>query len=184
MSQFHLLIATTFLNRTRGSVARPLLEEFLSRYPTPEILSAALQADLEGLLQPLGLYRIRAERLIKMAAEWLVNPPGSVEKVLYNYPPKDTLPFPIHGREPHGVETKLKWEIAHLPGIGAYALDSWRIFCRDSFLGGAKEGEEEWRRVVPKDKELRAYCRWRWAKEGVVWEEDSDAFIQTVGQEE
>ncbi|KAI5853906.1 DNA glycosylase [Tricharina praecox] len=180
---FHLLISTTFLNRTKGSVARPLLDKFLSLYPTPEILSTAPQADLETLLQPIGLYRVRAERLIKMATEWLVNPPGAAEKVLYNYPAKDTPPFPIPGREPRGVEMKMKWEIAHLPGVGAYALDSWRIFCRDALRGGVKGGDEEWRSVVPKDKELRAYCRWMWAKDGVVWEEEGDAYAHRAGQE-
>lgn len=65
-----------------------------------------------------------------------------------------------------------------MPGVGAYALDSWRIFCRDEFCG-RKEGEEEeeWRRVVPKDKELRAYCRRLWAKEGVSWEEEGDGLM-------
>jgi len=27
------------------------------------------------------------------------------------------------------------WEIAHLPGMGAYALDSYRIFHRDELRG-------------------------------------------------
>lgn len=30
------------------------------------------------------------------------------------------------------------WEVAHLPGVGAYAIDSWRIFCRDVLRGVAK----------------------------------------------
>jgi len=122
--------------------------------------------------------------MIKMAKEWILNPPSSdgADTVLYNYPPKDTKPFPISGREPCGVPQKLKWEIAHLPGVGAYALDSWRIFCRDRLRGTPdggeeEEEEEEWRRVVPKDKELRAYCRWRWAKEGVKWVEEGDGVL-------
>ena len=66
---------------------------------------------------------------------------------------------------------RVGWEVAHLPGVGAYGLDSWRIFCRDE-LRGIKEddGDEEWRRVVPLDKELRAYLRWRWLQEGWVWD--------------
>ncbi|KAF8253574.1 DNA glycosylase, partial [Wilcoxina mikolae CBS 423.85] len=174
---FHLLIATTFLNRTKGSVARPLLNKFLLLYQTPETLSLAHQNDLESFLQPLGLFRIRADRMIKMAKEWVTNPPTvDTLTALYNYPPKDTKPFPIPGRELCGVVRKLEWEIAHLPGVGAYALDSWRIFCRDRLRGVVPgEGEEEeWKRVVPKDKELRAYCRWRWAKDGVRWVEEGD----------
>jgi methyl-CpG-binding domain protein 4 len=119
-----------------------------------------------------------------MAREWLANPPVPDEGIVkYNYPPKDTMPFPIKGREPCGVPQKLSWEISHIPGVGAYALDSWRIFCRDR-LRGAPEGrgaEEEWKRVVPKDKELRAYCRWRWAQTGERWEEVGDAWGADAG---
>lgn len=77
-----------------------------------------------------------------------------------------------------GDDTRTAWEIAHLPGLGAYALDSWRIFCRDQLRGqaqdrkgeGSVEGfEPEWKRVLPKDKELRAYLTWMWLKEGWVW---------------
>lgn len=70
------------------------------------------------------------------------------------------------------------YEIAHIPGIGAYGLDSWRIFCRDELRGfnadtrGADGNarQPEWQRVLPLDKELRAYLRWRWLKEGWVWD--------------
>lgn len=62
------------------------------------------------------------------------------------------------------------WEIGHLTQ-GPYALDSWRIFCRDKLLGRAEdwkgkgrhpEFQPEWMRVLPRDKELRACLRWMW----------------------
>lgn len=62
------------------------------------------------------------------------------------------------------------WEIGHLTQ-GPYALDSWRIFCRDKLLGRAEdwkgkgrhpEFQPEWMRVLPRDKELRACLRWIW----------------------
>ena len=40
--------------------------------------------------------------------------------------------------------------ISHFPGIGPYALDSYRIFC-DSYNNPASE---EWKDVMPTDKEL------------------------------
>lgn len=103
------------------------------------------------------------------------------------------------------------WEIGHLTQ-GPYALDSWRIFCRDVLRGVATgwngEGAEacrrnqsrspshsqtgsqpiseedqntaseeegkvfqpEWMRVLPRDKELRAFLRWMWLKEGFEWD--------------
>ena len=68
-------------------------------------------------------------------------------------------------------DERVGWEVAHLPGIGAYGLDSWRIFCRDRLRGVEvkDEADGEWARVVPGDKELRAYLRWRWLKLGWVW---------------
>lgn len=70
------------------------------------------------------------------------------------------------------------WEIGHLTQ-GQYAIDSWRIFCRDALLGKAldwrgsgreAEFQPEWMRVVPQDKELRAYLRWMWMREGWQWD--------------
>lgn len=66
------------------------------------------------------------------------------------------------------------WEVAHLPGMGAYALDSYRIFGRDKLRGveedAIKKGEEEWRRVLPLDKDLRRYLVSRWREEGWEWD--------------
>lgn len=86
-------------------------------------------------------------------------------------------------------DARVAWELGHLPGIGAYAMDSWRIFCRDELRGisctkaltpdemdemeeKAKEEEMkgEWARVLPLDKELRAYLRWRWLRLGWEWD--------------
>lgn len=62
---------------------------------------------------------------------------------------------------------------------GRYAIDSWRIFCRDVLRGEAEgwngEGREEgfqpeWMRVMPRDKELIACLRWMWLKEGFEWD--------------
>lgn len=78
------------------------------------------------------------------------------------------------------------WEIGHMTK-GRYALDSWRIFCRDELLGRAEdwngkgrepEFQPEWMRVAPRDKELRAYLRWMWMREG--WEWDPSTGHRTV----
>ncbi|KAH8910786.1 hypothetical protein BR93DRAFT_923503 [Coniochaeta sp. PMI_546] len=77
-----------------------------------------------------------------------------------------------------------EWEIGHLTQ-GQYAIDSWRIFCRDIFLGKSDSWmgppgrlgsgnveplEPEWMRVLPEDKELRACLRWMWMREGFEWD--------------
>lgn len=84
--------------------------------------------------------------------------------------------------DPH-AKTKARgfgtsWEIGHLTS-GRYALDSWRIFCRDVLLGRAEDWkgqgrdpsfQPEWMRVLPEDKELRACLRWMWMREGWEWD--------------
>lgn len=95
--------------------------------------------------------------------------------------------------EEGGKKGRVAWEISHLPGLGPYSHDSWRMFCRDVLLGRAegwngegakpplneagKEGkgefEPEWKRVLPLDKELRAWMSWMWLKEGWVWNKET-----------
>ena len=53
-------------------------------------------------------------------------------------------------------------EVAHLPGIGDYASDAWRLFCKvDFYAGHGITVEDEWDRVNPTDKDLRRYVQRR-----------------------
>ena len=181
---FRLLIAVIFLNKTRGSVALPVFYELMERYPTPADLAAANQEDVVTIIQHLGLQNQRAKKCINLAKAWLERPPekGKRYRVLH-YPKKDDGkdigPGDIVGEE----DERVAWEIGQLPGIGVYAIDSWRIFCRDELRGlptglpkeltsEAKEEElqKEWTRVLAGDKELRAYLRWRWLRNGWDWD--------------
>lgn len=126
------------------------------------------------MLKPLGLQNKRANTLIAFGKEWLRNPPTKyVGARKQGYPRRETLgalAFP--GVSP--IAKDERFEIAHLPGIGPYALDAWRIFCLDD-LRGIEDGEE-WTRVTPVDKELRGLLRWRWwTRKGVRWIEESDS---------
>lgn len=181
---FRLLIAVIFLNKTRGSVALPVFYELMQRYPTPADLAAANQEDVVEIIQHLGLQNQRAKKCINLAKAWLERPPekGKRYRVLH-YPKrddgKDVGPGDIIDEE----DERVAWEIGQLPGVGVYAIDSWRIFCRDDLRGSpgglpkeltaeAKEEElqKEWTRVLAGDKELRAYLRWRWLRNGWDWD--------------
>ena len=181
---FRLLIAVIFLNKTRGSVALPVFYELMDRYPTPADLAAANQEDVVAIIQHLGLQNQRAKKCINLAKAWLERPPekGKRYRVLH-YPKKDdgkdVGPSEIVGEE----DERVAWEIGQLPGIGGYAIDSWRIFCRDELRGlpaglpkeltpeaTAEELQKEWTRVLAGDKELRAYLRWRWLRNGWDWD--------------
>lgn len=179
---FQLLLAVMFLNRTTGVQAIPAFYDLLERYPTPAALAGADETGLADQIRHLGLQNTRARRYIQLANIWTNDPPsmGRRHRTL-NYPERgdgrDIKPREIIEDDD---EREGAFEIGHLPGAGPYALDSWRIFCRDKLrnlsTGYNGEGavksdfEPEWKRVLPKDKELREYLRWLWLREGWVWD--------------
>ena len=168
---YFLVLQAILWNQTTGRQARPVLEQLTTRYPSPSALANASLHDLTAMLQPIGLHNIRAARCIALGKRWCEQPPDPRKRyVRKGYPVQS-------GADDLG----LGWEIAHLPGVGPYALESYRIFHRDELRGLAKDWlgggaleesfEPEWKRVVPTDKELKAYLKWRWLKEGFEWDE-------------
>jgi hypothetical protein len=186
---FQLLVAVTLLNKTRATVALPSFRALVARWPTPGALAAADPAALEAHLRPLGLQARRTRTLLDLARDWTDDPPRrDARRRTRDYP------FPRAGRDVRAREVLRDGdpragalEVAHLRGLGAYAWDSWRIFCRDRLRGVAQgwngEGigesggqetfEPEWKRVQPMDKELRAFLKWMWLKEGLAWDPDT-----------
>lgn len=178
---FFVILVTIFLSKTKGTNAIPVFRKFIKAYPTPQTIVEAPVEDIETYFVTLGLPG-RAKQIKNLAATWVQQPPvaGVVSKFSYKYPnPASTLPFPEElFDEPFGVPIGTEFEIGHLKGFGLYGMDSWRIFCRDALLG--KENEE-WMHVVPNDKELRSYIRWRWNRVGKYWREEFDDWIPDIG---
>ena len=102
----------------------------------------------------LGLFQ-RAKWLIKLAEVWLERPPQA--KKLY--------------RKRAG-KPAFTSEVAHLQGVGHFANDAWRIFCKDDMYlqAGYSITLPEWKTVLPTDEGLIAYLRDRWDKEGFIWD--------------
>lgn len=186
---FQLLIAVIFLNKTRGSVAMPKFYELITRLPTPADLAAAKHEDIVSVFEHLGLQNTRATKCIKLAKTWLETPPVKGKRYRRLHYPKKDDGKDIDPKEGPitDEDERVAWEVGHLAGIGSYAIDSWRIFCRDELRGlptglperrelerdaGAREVElgKEWTKVLPLDKELRAYLRWRWLRLGFEWD--------------
>jgi endonuclease III len=178
---FRLLVATIFLNRTRGGVALPVLFQVFERFPTIEAMASADRSELVAMIHCLGFQNQRAKKCVALAQTWLSHPPAPGRRYRkLHYPQK--LDGRDVGREEciADEDPRVAWEISHLPGVGAYALDSWRIFCRDELRGLARDWNgngastpgfvPEWKSVVPQDKELRAYLTWMWLKEGWMWD--------------
>jgi hypothetical protein len=173
-------------------VAVPVFEQVKLRFPSPTDIANPENAEaILGMIRPLGLAKNRLAFLQKYATGFLTTPPTAERRYRvpgYDHRDPDT---PRQYTEPgatshNGILTPSRddedepdaWEIGHLTK-GKYALDSWRIFCRDELLGRAadwnglgREGEfqPEWMRVRPDDKELRAYLRWMWMREGWEWD--------------
>jgi hypothetical protein len=176
-------------------------------FPTPEAFAAAeLEKELLPMIAHLGLPVVRCTAIRKYAKIWIERPPQpGVKFLVRGYPRLGTAPTEdVDSADPAGVEAQAvipetpssqkrrksklnssEWEIGHLTQ-GRYAIDSWRIFCRDIFLGksdnwlgppagyeetdGRGSFEPEWMRVLPDDKELRACLRWMWMREGYEWD--------------
>ena len=180
---FRLLIATIFLNRTRGEQAMPVFFQLMERYPTVADLAAADIEDVVAIIHRLGFQNQRARKCIEMAKAWLKASPVKGKRYRkLNYPVKGDGRDVLEDETIEDEDTRVAWEIACLPGLGPYSHDSWRIFCRDKLRGlsnswngeGAVDGfEPEWKRVLPTDKELRAYLTWMWLKEGWVWNKET-----------
>ncbi|ORY10509.1 DNA glycosylase, partial [Clohesyomyces aquaticus] len=165
-SLFALVVQAVLWNRTTAIAGRPVLFQILTAYPTPEALAAASVDDLVSMIYTLGLHK-RAHTLISLATIWLLSPPSPDRR----YPlRKGTQSQPLLEPDDEGEG----WEVAHLPGLGQYAMDSYRIFFRDRLRGHEgcedKDFEPEWKNVVPRDKDLRAYLVWRWREEGWKWD--------------
>ncbi|KAI0259372.1 DNA glycosylase [Gloeopeniophorella convolvens] len=141
-----LLVSVMLLNKTAGRIAVPVFWAVIQRWPTPDSLAHADPAQLENCIRCLGLQSIRAKRLISLSTAYMSSPEESEDSAhQWRKPPSQ---YPHHT------------QVSHLPGSGPYALDSYRIYCG---------GPDAWRGVVPADKELIRYLKWRWAADGMQW---------------
>jgi hypothetical protein len=134
-------VTCIFLNKTRAVKARPYLEGFFEKYPTPDVLQHADPCYIqEEYFKHLGLYR-RAEWLVKMAGQLLHTPPRPDKREKKSY--KDA-----------GYAS----EVSHLTGVGDYASDAWRLFCKKPFYASyGTTIEDEWKTLDPQDKDLKRY---------------------------
>ncbi|KIW01445.1 uncharacterized protein PV09_07203 [Verruconis gallopava] len=165
-------------------MAIPLFRKLIDIYPDFETLATADVSQVAELMRPLGLQNQRATTLINLALIWAQNPPLKGRRICTPNYPTHSASRDIKSGEILADDDPREgaFEIGHIAGLGAYAFDSWRIFCRDQLRGLADswngEGtsgtfEPEWKRVLPKDKELKAFLRWMWLKEGWKWDPES-----------
>ncbi|KXH60086.1 methyl-CpG binding domain-containing protein 4 [Colletotrichum salicis] len=186
---FWLLVVVTFLVKTAGTLAIPTFYKVKERFPTPEALAdPEATPTIMSMIRHLGLSVVRTAAIQRYARVWLEKPPtGGVVYRVKNYDKRDIEASVLRldgdagqgsPELPTNEDTDDAWEMGHFTQ-GKYALDSWRIFCRDDLLGRAQDWngkgaapnfQPEWMRVRPDDKELRACLRWMWMREGWEWD--------------
>lgn len=65
------MVGVIMLNQTGRKPVKTVLPEFLSRWSSPESLLRSRLIDIEEVIKPLGMYRVRARRLYKMSIDYL-----------------------------------------------------------------------------------------------------------------
>ncbi|KAG0698947.1 hypothetical protein DFH29DRAFT_939132 [Suillus ampliporus] len=186
---WQLLIAVKLLNVTTGRYAIPVFWKLMNRWTTPREMIEADNDELVNILRPLGLYNKRAAWLKEMSQRYLDDPPTNVLRASncrleIHARSKITAPTYVNPRKrksPGSAKRTRKktipyppTPISHYPGVGRYALDSYRIFC-------PSYESEEWKEVMPEDKELIRYLRWKWAyEERKIWYPDGVGIVKDV----
>ncbi|KAG2363784.1 DNA glycosylase [Suillus spraguei] len=184
-----LLIAVKLLNVTTGRYAIPVFWKLMDRWPIPRDMIEADNDELVNILRPLGLYNKRAAWLKEMSKRYIDDPPTDVLRpskcrleILAKL--KITAPTYVNPRKRKSLGSPKRARkmtipypptpISHYPGVGRYALDSYRIFC-------TSYESEEWKKVMPEDKELIRYLRWKWAyEERKIWYPDGVGVVKDV----
>lgn len=103
-SQYQRIISEVLLQRTRAEAIEAFYPKFISKYPSWKSLAHAEREDLESFLKPLGLWKRKAEAIIKLAREMARR----------------------NGRFPD-----CRAEIESLPGVGQYIANSVLLFCKN-----------------------------------------------------
>lgn len=184
-----ILVATCLLNKTSGRAAVPVFWQILERWPTAEALSQAAIPDLSELLYPLGLFNQRAASLVRMSQQYLSlgwplpsgGTPASLGgmdtdiKVFYGAGVYASDSFRIYSdllpgggapcREEHWEAKRARAVERQKNALGDE--EGWAEYLSDEDV---EDGGDEWRKVVPLDKELRRYLIWRWGLEGIEYD--------------
>lgn len=140
---FWVLITTILSHRTKDEVTDPAARRLYERYRDPDGLSSAKQEDVEQLINKVGFYKVKAERVIQAAKIIKNNFNGRVPMN-----PDDLMKIPGVGRKTANVV------LADSMGIPAIAVDThvYRISRRIGLSSGKKpdDVENDLMRIIPK----------------------------------
>ncbi|QPK94192.1 endonuclease III [Actinomyces sp. zg-332] len=75
---YELLVATVLSAQTTDERVNQVTPELFKNYPSPKVLSQAQISDVERILKPIGFYRTKAERIIKLGSQLVEKYNGEV----------------------------------------------------------------------------------------------------------
>lgn len=64
------MVGVIMLNLTGRKQVKKVLPKFLSRWPNPESLLYATSTQIEEVIEPLGMKKVRAKRLYRMSEQF------------------------------------------------------------------------------------------------------------------
>jgi len=64
------MVGVICLNLVNRRQTKPVLTEFFKRWSTPESLLYATRNEIEDMLKPLGMQRVRAQRIYRMSEQF------------------------------------------------------------------------------------------------------------------
>nr|XP_018263079.1 uncharacterized protein I303_04570 [Kwoniella dejecticola CBS 10117]OBR85237.1 hypothetical protein I303_04570 [Kwoniella dejecticola CBS 10117] len=183
---WRMLIATCLLNKTAGRAARPILEILLERYPTPKELSEDYNWPLYP--PPPSGHPFSTEHIPLLHPNTTISVPDELDvKIFYGSGVYASDSFRIYshllpgkGAPEHEAKWLKKGERARermrseggwdgsVERLSGHLSDSESE--SDSGSDCAQGEDDEWRKVIPLDKELRRYLIWRWGIEGIVYD--------------
>ncbi len=69
ISNYEIILSEILLQRTKAETVAKYYNVFFNKYPNWDSLIQATEKDLEAILRPLGLYKHRAKRIMKIVKE-------------------------------------------------------------------------------------------------------------------
>jgi A/G-specific adenine glycosylase len=90
-----VLVAALLLRKTSTAQVEKTFPEFMRRFPSPESLLSAGMREVEEVLKPLGMQKVRARLFLRLASELM--------------------------RKHRGEVPRSRDELESLPGVGSYA---------------------------------------------------------------
>jgi endonuclease III len=70
-NEWEHMVGVIMLNQTYRKQVKAVLPEFLQRFPTPESVLRSRIIDIEEIIKPLGMYKVRAKRIYRMSIDYL-----------------------------------------------------------------------------------------------------------------